>query len=84
MVGIGMGFDEDPGDADGDRGARQHRHEFALAARRSAFAARLLYVSAAHNSNEYLPAFCGVPVSVPLLLIIMPIGGVPVANVPTW
>ncbi len=43
MVGIGMGFDEHAGDADGDRGTRQHRHEFALAARRSTLAAGLLH-----------------------------------------
>ena len=33
MVGIRMGLDEHAGDADRDRGARQHRHEFALTAR---------------------------------------------------
>ena len=33
VVGIGMGLDEHAGDADRDRGARQHGHEFALAAR---------------------------------------------------
>ena len=30
---VGMGFHEQPGDAGGDRGARQHRHELALPAR---------------------------------------------------
>ena len=43
LVGILMGFDEDAGDADRDRRARQHRHEFALAARRGALPARLLH-----------------------------------------
>ena len=38
-----MRLDEHPGDADRDRGARQHRHEFALAARRGALPARLLH-----------------------------------------
>jgi hypothetical protein len=33
MRRIGMRFHEDAGDADRDRGACQHRHEFALAAR---------------------------------------------------
>ena len=37
-----MGFDEYAGDADGDRRARQHGYEFALAARRRALASRLL------------------------------------------
>src|SRR5882757_2687652 len=32
VIGIGMGFDEDAGHADRDRRARQHRHEFTLAA----------------------------------------------------
>ena len=31
-IGILMGFHEDGGDADGDRGARQNGHEFALPA----------------------------------------------------
>ena len=30
LVGIRVGLDEDAGDADRDRGARQHRHELAL------------------------------------------------------
>ena len=38
-----MGFDEHAGDADRDRRARQHRHEFALAAGRGALPARLLH-----------------------------------------
>ena len=38
-----MRLDEDAGDADRDRGARQHRHELALAARRGALPARLLH-----------------------------------------
>ena len=42
-VGVLVGLDEDAGDADGDRGARQHRHEFALAARGAAAAAGLLH-----------------------------------------
>lgn len=43
MVGIGMRLDEDTGDADRDCRTRQYRHEFALAAGRSTFPARLLH-----------------------------------------
>src|SRR5712691_8165338 len=43
LVRVPMSLDEDAGDADGDRGARQHRNEFALAARRRALPARLLH-----------------------------------------
>ena len=42
-VGIGMGLDEHRGDADRHGGARQHRHELALAAAGAAQAARLLH-----------------------------------------
>ena len=38
-----MRFDEHPGDADRDRRAREHRHEFALATGRSTLPARLLH-----------------------------------------
>ena len=38
-----MGLDEYAGNPDRHRGARQHRHEFAFAARRAALAARLLH-----------------------------------------
>ena len=38
-----MRLDEHAGNADCDRGARQHRHEFTLAARRRALPARLLH-----------------------------------------
>jgi hypothetical protein len=47
MIGIGMGFDEDAGDADRDRGARQHRNEFAFAAGCYPLAARLLQITGA-------------------------------------
>ena len=43
MVGILMGLDEYAGDADRDGRARQHRDEFALAARGGALPARLLH-----------------------------------------
>ena len=43
LSGVLMRLDEHAGDADRDRGARQHRHEFALAARRGALPARLLH-----------------------------------------
>ena len=38
-----MRFHEQPGDARGDRGARQHRHELALAAGRRALPAGQLH-----------------------------------------
>src|SRR5262249_27413955 len=41
-VGILVRLDEHAGDADRDGGARQHRYELALAARRGALPARLL------------------------------------------
>ena len=43
FAGIGVRLHEDAGDADGDRGARQHRHELALAARARALAAGQLH-----------------------------------------
>ena len=43
LVRILMRLDEHAGDADRDGGARQHRNEFALAARRRALPARLLH-----------------------------------------
>src|SRR5262249_59954317 len=42
-IGVLVGLDEDAGDADRYRGAAEHRHELALAARRGALPARLLY-----------------------------------------
>ena len=43
VIRIGVGLDEHAGNADRDRRARQHRHEFALAAGRGALPARLLH-----------------------------------------
>ena len=43
LVGVLMRLDEHAGDADRDRGTRQHRHELALAAGRGALPARLLH-----------------------------------------
>src|SRR5438045_4127030 len=42
-VRIGMRFHEQSGNTDGDRGARQYRHELALTTRRCPFAARKLH-----------------------------------------
>ena len=43
VVRVLMGLDEDAGDADGDRGASQHRHEVAVAAGGGSLPARLLH-----------------------------------------
>ena len=43
VIGVGVRLDEHRGDADRQRGARQHRRELALAARGAALPARLLH-----------------------------------------